>query len=285
MSGPDVVLVTGAEMPVPDTESPLLVRALAKLGLRAEVWVWCEPHEWSAPALVVCRTPWDYFGRAREFLAWADTAASAARLENCASLVRWNAHKSYLVELAGAGLPVVPTTLLPQGAGEAEQAAALTGREELVVKPAIGGGALGTRRGQAADPALAAHLSGLLADGDTLVQPLITTVAQEGEVSLIYFDGALSHVVRKVPATGDFRVQPQYGGAVLAHTATREELATGESVLANVPGLPAYARIDLVSGPAGPLLMEAELIEPFLFLDTFAPATDRFAAVLAGRVR
>ncbi len=285
MIGPDVVLVTGAEMPVPDTESPLLVQALARLGLQAEVWIWREPHDWSAPALVVCRSPWDYFGRAREFLDWADAVAGAARLENSASLVRWNAHKSYLVELAGAGIPVVPTTLVSHGAGEAEQAAALIGSDALVVKPAIGGGALGLRRGRADDPVLAAHLSSLTGEGDALVQPLITTVAEDGEVSLIYFDGILSHAVRKVPAAGDFRVQPQYGGTVLAHTAGPEELAAAQSVLATVPGAPAYARIDFVRGPAGPLLMEAELIEPFLFLDSSAPAADRFAAVLASRAR
>ncbi|MEO6859351.1 MAG: hypothetical protein ABI323_12340 [Solirubrobacteraceae bacterium] len=102
-------------------------------------------------------------------------------------------------------------------------------------------------------------------------------------MSLVYFDGALSHAVRKVPAAGDFRVQPQYGGTVLAHTAGPEELAAAQSALAGVPGAPVYARIDLVGGPAGPLLMEAELIEPFLFLDSFAPAADRFAAVLATR--
>lgn len=128
-------------------------------------------------------------------------------------------------------------------------------------------------------------VDGLVRDGDALVQPLITTVAEDGEVSLIYFDGTLSHAVRKVPAAGDFRVQPQYGGRVLAHTAGPEDLAPAQSVLAAVPGVPAYARIDLVRGPDGPLLMEAELIEPFLFLDSSAPAADRFAAVLAARAR
>ena len=36
-------------MPVLDTESPLLVTALARLGLRAEVWVWREPHDCGRP--------------------------------------------------------------------------------------------------------------------------------------------------------------------------------------------------------------------------------------------
>jgi hypothetical protein len=110
VSGPDVVLVTGSEMPAPETESPLLVAALAGHGLRAEIRVGDKPYAWENASLVVCRSPWDYFGRADEFLAWTEEVAAVTRFENPAPLVRWNAHKSY-----------------------------------LVIKPAVGGGALGTR--------------------------------------------------------------------------------------------------------------------------------------------
>jgi hypothetical protein len=66
------------------------------------------------------------------------------------------------------------------------------------------------------------------------------------------------------------RVQPQYGGRNVVHEPTPVELAAASGVLAAVPDEPAYARIDLVEGSAGPLLMEAELIEPFLFLTSMA---------------
>jgi glutathione synthase/RimK-type ligase-like ATP-grasp enzyme len=283
VSGPDVVLVTGSEMPVPDTESPLLVAALAGHGLRAEIRVWDEPYGWEKASLVVCRSPWDYFGRADEFLAWTEEVAAVTRFENPAPLVRWNAHKSYLVSLARAGVPIVPTVLVPRGAASAERSAALASAEELVIKPAVGGGALGTRRGHADDPELAEHLAHLTARGDALVQPFMPSVPDRGETSLIFFGGRFSHAVRKVPTDGDFRVQPQYGARSLAHVPTPVELAAADAVLAVVPHEPAYARIDLVEGPAGPLLMEAELIEPFLFLDFDGPAAERFAAVLAGR--
>ncbi len=283
MIRPDVALVTGADMPAPDTESPLLVAELARLGLRAEVWVWREPHAWEEPALVLCRTPWDYFEHRGEFLRWMDDVAGRTRFENAASLVRWNSHKSYLVELAAAGVPVVPTRLVRRGASAPERAAALAGAARLVVKPAVSVSAIGARRGQADDPGLAGHLDDLARDGDALVQPLVASVAERGEVSLVLFDGVFSHAVRKVPAAGDYRVQEQYGGTVLSHEARPEELAIAGAVLAALPGSPIYARVDLVQGDAGPLLMEAELIEPFLFLGVCAPAASRFAAVVAAR--
>lgn len=59
MSAPDVILVTGAEMPRPDEESPLLV------AVRAEICRWCAPGPFEQAALVVCRTPWDYLAGVR----------------------------------------------------------------------------------------------------------------------------------------------------------------------------------------------------------------------------
>jgi hypothetical protein len=285
VSATDVILVTGGEMPRADDESPLLVTALAKLGLRAEIRVWRDPGPWQDAALVVCRTPWDYYAHADEFLDWTERVAKLTRLENPAPLLGWNAHKSYLSELAGAGVPVVPTVLVAHGADAAERAAALGTGGEFVVKPAIGVGALGARRGQAEDPLLVSHLDELARRGDILVQPYVSSVTEGGEASLIFFDGRFSHAVRKLPAAGDFRVQEQYGGTVVIHDPSPAEMAVARSALAAAPAASAYARIDLVGGPDAPLLMEAELIEPFLFLGFSEPAARRFAEVLAARAR
>ncbi|MEA2212193.1 MAG: hypothetical protein QOF83_2141 [Solirubrobacteraceae bacterium] len=102
---------------------------------------------------------------------------------------------------------------------------------------------------------------------------------------MIFFGGQFSHAVCKLPAPGGFRVQEQYGGTVVVHAPSPDELAVAQAALAAALSDPAYARIDLVASPGGPLLMEAELIEPFLFLGFDALATERFAAVLAARIR
>ena len=82
------------------------------------------------------------------------------------------------------------------------------------------------------------------------------------------------------PAPGDFRVHAEYGGSIERHAPTDAELAVATTVLAAVPDSATYARIDLVTTAAGPLLMEAELIDPELFLPQHPAAAQRFAAVL-----
>ena len=142
----------------------------------------------------------------------------------------------------------------------------------------------GALRAMASDPACLAHLDSLVADGDVMVQPFVTSVAEAGEVSLVYFGGRFSHAIRKQPAAGDFRVQDMYGGTVHAHQPTDAELAVADAVLARTPAPTTYARIDLVEFAGAPALMEAELIEPELFLGATAEAAMNFARVLGGMV-
>jgi glutathione synthase/RimK-type ligase-like ATP-grasp enzyme len=282
----DLVFVTASRMPKPDSESDLVVRALAQRGLTATIHPWDQPYDWDAFGLVVCRTPWDYFHRLDEFLGWARSVAARTALVNPIQTIAWNAHKSYLLDLERAGIPIVPTVLVGRDSGTGEQARALSRFGHSVIKPAVAGGALGALRvDTTADATVAAdHLRGLLADRDALIQPFIDGVQSEGETSLIFFDGVLSHSVRKVPATGDFRVHEIHGGSVVGHDPTAAELEVAHGALAAAPTPTVYARIDLVPGPGGPAVMEAELIEPELFLPRSPGAAGRFAAALAARL-
>ncbi len=283
---PDLVLVTAARMPKPDPESGLLVEALSDLGLEAVIREWDESCQWSAFGLVVCRTPWDYFHRVQEFLAWARAVAAETQLLNPFQTIVWNAHKSYLLDLERAGVPIVPTVLVSRSAGRDEQNDALGRFTEAVIKPAVAGGALGALRvDTVADAAVAGdHLRSLLAHQDALVQPFVTGVQREGEASLVFFDRGFSHALRKLPAPGDFRVHELHGGTVARHEPSAAEFDVARAALAAAPTPTAYARIDLVSAPDGPAVMEAELIEPELFLGVDPGAPARFARCLARRL-
>lgn len=285
VSHPDLALVTATRMPKPDPESGLLVAALSQLGLEATILAWDRPCDWSAFGLVVSRTPWDYFHRVHEFLAWARAVASVTVLLNPVETIVWNAHKSYLLDLESAGVPIVPTVLVGRRAGAEEQDAALSRFAESVIKPAVAGGALGALRvGAQSGAGAAEHLRSLLAGEDALVQPFMAGVQDDGETSLVFFDGQFSHAVRKIPAVGDFRVHQHYGGTLVGHDPAPEELAVAVAALAVAPAPCAYARIDLVPGPSGPAVMEAELIEPELFLGSDPEAPGRYARCLAGRL-
>ena len=204
-------------MAKPDPESHLLVAALARRGIVAELVPWDSAQAWASYRLVVVRTPWDYFARLDEFLAWARHTSALTDFVNPLPVIEWNSHKAYLRELQAGGVATVPTLWLGRGAADAVTQLRNRGWDEVVVKPAVSIGAIGALRARAADPVCARHVEQLVAEGDVMIQPFVASVAAVGEVSLIYFGGAFSHSIRKQPAPGDFRVQDMYGGTVHAH--------------------------------------------------------------------
>jgi glutathione synthase/RimK-type ligase-like ATP-grasp enzyme len=261
-----------------DAETLPLVDALARLGVDADVLPWDLPESvagWSAADLVAVRTTWDYTERLEEFLAWADAAGAATRLRSPAGTVRWNSHKGYLVELAAAGVPVVPTRVVARGTAAPE-----LGAGRLVVKPAVAAGGRGTHHGYAEE--LAEPAAALLAAGDLLVQPFLESVERDGEVSVIRIGDRWSHAVRKTPPSGGFLVHERHGGSLDDHAPTDEETAVAERALAAAPapGDLVAARVDLVRLRGEPVVSELELIEPELFLRRSAGAPDRLAAAL-----
>jgi glutathione synthase/RimK-type ligase-like ATP-grasp enzyme len=273
---PDIVIVTGRDLPHPEFESGSIQGALAKRGVTATIAVWGTP-EALAGELTLIRSTWDYTARLEEFLAWTREAAARTRLVNPASVVEWNAHKSYLLALTDAGVPVVETTVVQTQAAAEVQAAALAQYDgEIVIKPAVSVGAIGARRLDAGSHEAAKHLEALSIVGEVLVQPFEPGIS-EGEASLLYFGGKFSHAVRKTPAPGDYRVQSFHGGTVDSHVASAPQRAVAATALAAVDAELAYARVDLVDRAAGPAVMELELIEPELFLRVDDQAVERFA--------
>jgi hypothetical protein len=186
-----ITLITGQDMPNPDSESSLLVEALASLGVDSEVVVWREKRDWSAARLIVLRSPWDYADHLTGFLAWVTRVASVSHLRNSADVVRWNVNKRYLLELARHGVPIVPTEVAALG-GELDPKSFLHDfatrhrTKEIIVKPTVGIKANGAVRSVPDNPALAQHLSTLLKTGDALVQPFVPAILRTGEVSLIF---------------------------------------------------------------------------------------------------
>lgn len=245
--------------------------------------------DWRAPIgafdgfdLALLGTPWDYFDRADEFLARLEALeARGVIVANAPAVVRWNLDKGYLAELAGRGAAAIPTLLIDDpGRAEVEQALDHFACDRVVVKRRVGAGALGqfdfTRE------RLPDH--GWRLGHRALVQPFLPGIVAEGEYAMVFVGGAFSHALVKRAAPGDYRVQSLYGGQESAIDPAPADRAAAEAIFAALPfPAPLYARIDLVRGPDGALcLMEAELIEPFLYPLQDAGFAARYAnAVLA----
>jgi glutathione synthase/RimK-type ligase-like ATP-grasp enzyme len=283
-----IALVTcrpGPEVSV-DRDLPGLRDALAGAGADAVVVAWDDPRvRWNEFDLALIRSTWDYSWRAAEFLAWAQECGKATRLANPVDVVRWNADKRYLGDLAAAGVPTVPTRYLGPG-----DPADLPGDREYVVKPASGAGArFAARYTPGEREAAVRHLARMHAEGLTaMVQPYVRGIDARGERALQFFGGRLLHASRKAavlaPGTPYDEKKVAHPG-LEAWTPAEAELAVAERALAAVPGDPEllYARVDLVDGEdGGPLVMELELVEPNLFLFLHPGSTARVVeAVLA----
>jgi glutathione synthase/RimK-type ligase-like ATP-grasp enzyme len=285
-----VVLATCSAFPKGAEEEGELVAACARAGLSAEWQVWDDDSvDWSAPDLVVIRSTWDYTGRRSEFLRWAD---GVRRLANPAGVVAWSSDKTYLIDLAARGVPVVPTAVVP--AGEAiEPPVGL----DFVVKPSVGAGSMGAGRFSFHDPlaldGARAHATQLHALGRTvIVQPYLEGVDTAGETAMVYFGGTFSHAIRKGAMLPEPMVHPVEEGSSRAHfvperiearSPSAAEHRVAERALAAIPASPplVYARVDLLPSEDGPVVTEMELVEPSLFLPYSPGATDRLAAQMA----
>jgi glutathione synthase/RimK-type ligase-like ATP-grasp enzyme len=119
-----------------------------------------------------------------------------------------------------------------------------------------------------------------------MIQPYLPTIESEGETSLLYFGGRLSHAVNKRPITGEFRIQVQFGGQYVAlPEPPAGALALAEKTLAAIDEDLLYARIDMArDAEGGWLLMEAELIEPDFYLGSAPEGGARFAAAVRARL-
>ncbi len=282
-----VACVTRDDLPDWEIDDARLHAALAARGAVVERPVWSNPSvDWSAYDVVLLRTPWDYQERVEAFLAWARRVQGLTRLEHGVDVVAWNARKTYLRDLAQRGVPVAPSLWL-----EPEQSVALgplmdtNGWTRGFLKPVVGATARHTLRfGRHEVESAEAHVAAVAEP--MIFQPYLPAVESEGELSVVIVQGAVTHGVRKVPQSGDYRVQDDFGAHDEPWEPTSEMLALAEQALAEAgqhlgrtaPFL--YGRVDALRHEGRLVLNELELIEPSLFFRHGPHAAERLAEAL-----
>jgi hypothetical protein len=266
-------------------DDDLAQEPLRALGWEVTTLPWSRPGvDWSRFEAVVIRSTWDYYKRLDEFLAVLETVdRSGARLANPLETVRWNVRKTYLRDLENRGLPVVPTVW--ETSPDEGRIRGLFGElttDEIVLKPVVSASAHDTFRLRR-DSDLSG-LPALFAGREVMVQPFLASIVDEGEYSLFYFDGELSHTILKSPKDQDFRVQEEHGGFIRPADPPSPLPDLGRSIVEALPERPLYARVDLVRHPpgtAGFVLMELELVEPSLYFRIVPGSAERFARAFA----
>lgn len=215
--------------------------------------------------LALLGTAWDYQNYPMAFLARLDELSSLGiDVCNRPEVARWNIDKGYLRAPELSGAAAIPTLWREEpDAADINGAFDLFECERVVVKRRVGAGAVGQVDFKRSAPPPVGWRLGCAG----LIQPFLASIETEGEYSLLFIDGEFSHALVKCPAPGDYRIQSSYGGVETAVTPSAADMRAARSVLDALPFTDLlYARIDMVRGQDGVLrLMEAELIEPYLY--------------------
>lgn len=270
----------------PDPDVPSLCVALASLGASSALVSWDDPFvAWDQFSHVVISSTWDSVDRPGEYLAWAGLVAEVTMLVNPVEMIEWNLDKTYQQELDASGVATIPTEWVSPG-----QAWIPPTTSEFVVKPSVSAGARDTARYAADDRAAVDHVRTLQSRGQTvMVQPYLEAIDTRGEVDMVFFDGIFSHAVKKCPSLRvgqGVRERPwekiEWEGVV---TATPLEIDVASAALAVVRDrfgrYPAYGRVDVIDSQIGaPMVLEMELIDPYLSLDTVPQAAARLARAI-----
>ena len=275
---------------------PLLSAALTDRGVAHEAVVWDDLSiDWSSFNLVVLRSTWDYTARIDEFRAWIDRVSSVTRLANSADLVHWNTDKHYLREADAAGLPIVPTVFVePNDENDvvpwSTQLDEWLAVGDVVVKPCISAGSNDTSRH--ADRASAvAHVTALTKVGrSVMIQPYLADVERHSETGLVYLGGTFSHAFAKGPllfGERDMEAGLYAREQISSRQPSDAERELGDRAIAWLTarfGELLYARVDLLPSARGPVIIELELTEPSLFLQTDDGAAMRAARAIVDRL-
>ena len=286
-----VFLISFVGMKV-DMDSAILMKALKKRDIQSQSVAWDDPSvDWGEPDLCIIKSASNYSINPQGFIRWANSVEKETRLWNSSKLVEWNHDKHYLKDLEAKGVPIPPTIIVEKESEEnLNHHLRDVNLSDTVIKPTISAGSFGLKRFNSGSNEAELHFRVLTKKGysveflgDTYMFPPVAAIVQpfipeiiNGEVSLLYFGDEFSHAVIKKAQAGDFRSHPIWGASVEKYTPSATELSVGRSVLDAV-GPTEYARIDMVNTAKGPLIIEVELIEPFLFFDMFPETAEVFA--------
>jgi len=255
-----------------ENEDESLINFLIAKGLDVEKVIWNDPKViWETYDLCIVKSPWDYFNLIADFYNWLDELKSKnIKLLNPIDIIKWNADKHYLIDIAQAGLNVTQSLFLTKGKDpNLDQYFAHFNTEKLIVKPVVSGGSKHTLLVTAANvEEVEEKLAILLATEDFIIQPFLPAIEAEGEWSFVFFGGKFSHALLKRAKSGDFRVQSTFGGTVHPQLPSQQLLEQAQTYVDQFAKNCLYARVDGTVSDQEFILMELELIEPFLFLET-----------------
>ncbi len=272
----------------PTPSLDVLLKVIREKGVRAEhrTWRHTPVKDFAVADLVLPICFWDHHGALQHFLRWVDAVeAAGGRLINTPEILRWNFRKTYLLDVIQAGLPVPPTVYIEDiDTYQVESVMRAESWDTVVIKPVSGQDGHDIVKLSLEERV---HWPDLyVPQQEALVQVFQPDIIEFGETTLTFFEGEFSHAVRRNLRAGEWRANRQFGAQVEAVTVSQEMINEATRYLDVVPGHPVYARVDGIVSPHGFMLMELELIDPYLYLEiTSIQAAEKLAKALTSRLK
>jgi len=286
----NIVFVTCKKWPNLSLSDTASAKELTERGhsVLPRAWNTAPLIDFTSADIVVLRSNWDFhhdFGGFNQWLSQVDL--SDAELHNSAELVRTYADKSYLRNLASLGIPAPETVILPAFDEPAiAQWMDQHNLDRVVVKPAWGASGHDVHLVQRIGLKKAANRWHASPDKRPVVVQEFVPQIRDGEHTVVFFGGEFSHALHRSCGPDDFRVNSQYGGTtVVADAFSSDTIDLATSVLATLPIVPTYARIDIVGKGSELRLMEIEVNEPGLGCHLVPESAARFADALLGEAQ
>ena len=277
-------IVTCQRLPTLSMSDQLLLQPLEKLGFNPEPVIWNNKKvDWSSFDYLILRSCWDYYIHIEDYLSWLTQLSTMhVHVWNPLPILKWNSNKKYLKELEYKGVPIIPTVYIEQG--EKYFLRDIEDRKRwkhLVIKPAVGADGFGASRittdltNSSQKP-----FDNLLKMGDILVQPFMNEAVIGGEYSFVFIGGNYSHAILKRPVKGDFRPTHISRGGVIKIEPSNTLIRQAARILEKLGSPLLYARVDGIITNGTLLLMELELIEPYLYFEYAPTSAIKFAKTL-----
>lgn len=201
------------------------------------------------------------FNRERFFALVEAIEQSCAVVLNAPATIRHNIKKTYLWELAAHAVAIPETHLIGD-----DLVAKLESGKKMVLKPLHG------ERGFGAFLATSvADLQSIAGQEEHYLAQDYLPQIRDGEKSLVFLGLEYQHAVLKKPTIAnpdEFRCNESLGGTVQVYIPTAAEIAFATFVLKTYQDLgykAHFSRIDFVTTTNGPVLIEAELLNPSMY--------------------
>ncbi|MEM7271993.1 MAG: hypothetical protein AAF547_02830 [Actinomycetota bacterium] len=279
-------LVTCLAYPDVTADDQALVAALERRGHRAIAVPWNGERRAAAEVdLLLLRSAWDVWRDEtiyRRYLSWLDwVEADGPMLWNPPSTARWSLDKRYVIGLSADSVRIPETVEVV--AGELAETMDERRWHQAILKPAVGGSGDGVTLIDH-DRARAIDQCGLASTWTPwMLQEFVPEIGSHGETSITVIDGEVTHAVRKLPKSGEYRSHRAYGATATPVAIDQLPMSEVTALLAAVPQPLLYARIDLVIADEVSLI-EVEIVDPALWFSISAEAADRLAAAAVTRL-